>query len=97
MLEAIYEEDFVGFSYGFRPGRDQHCALNALSVGFTRMAGFQHKDEAERIMAELSERLKLFGQSMHPEKTRLLEFGRSAQLRSGESGQVYPNPRRLIF
>ena len=35
MLEAIYEEDFVGFSYGFRPGRDQHRALDALSVGLT--------------------------------------------------------------
>jgi retron-type reverse transcriptase len=30
VLEAIYEEDFVGFSYGFRPGRGQHDALDAL-------------------------------------------------------------------
>jgi len=36
VLEAIYEEDFVGFSYGFRPGCDQHRALDALSVGLTR-------------------------------------------------------------
>ena len=36
VLEAIYEEDFVGFSYGFRPGRDQHRALDALSVGLTQ-------------------------------------------------------------
>ena len=33
VLEAIYEEDFLGFSYGFRPGRGQHDALDALSVG----------------------------------------------------------------
>ena len=30
VLEAIYEEDFLGFSYGFRPGRGQHDALDAL-------------------------------------------------------------------
>lgn len=36
VLEAIYEEDFVGFSYGFRPGRSQHDALNALQVGILR-------------------------------------------------------------
>ena len=195
VLEAIYEEDFVGFSYGFRPGRDQHRALDALSVGLTQrsvnwvvdldiqgyfdhiqhdwlirflehrvadkriirlirkwlkagvmdgdqwqqtekgsaqgsvispllsniylhyvfdlwmqkrhrkvlrgqsavvryaddiVACFQHKDEAERFMAELSERLELFGLSMHPEKTRLLEFGRSAAIRRKRAGLSKP-------
>lgn len=32
VLNAIYEEDFLGFSYGFRPGRSQHDALDALTV-----------------------------------------------------------------
>ena len=32
VLNAIYEEDFLGFSYGFRPGRGQHDALDALCV-----------------------------------------------------------------
>jgi group II intron reverse transcriptase/maturase len=36
VLNAIYEEDFLGFSYGFRPGRGQHDALDALVVGITR-------------------------------------------------------------
>jgi RNA-directed DNA polymerase len=37
VLNAIYEQDFLGFSYGFRPGRSQHNALDALSVGiFTK-------------------------------------------------------------
>src|SRR5207245_3960099 len=36
VLNAIYEEDFLGFSYGFRPGRGQHDALDALAVGITR-------------------------------------------------------------
>jgi RNA-directed DNA polymerase len=33
VLNAIYEEDFLGFSYGFRPGRNCHQALDALTVG----------------------------------------------------------------
>jgi group II intron reverse transcriptase/maturase len=36
ILNQIYEEDFRGFSYGFRPGRSQHQALDALSVGISR-------------------------------------------------------------
>jgi hypothetical protein len=33
VLNQIYEEDFIGFSYGFRPGRGAHDALDALTVG----------------------------------------------------------------
>jgi RNA-directed DNA polymerase len=36
VLNAIYEEDFLGFSYGFRPGRGRHDALDALAVAITR-------------------------------------------------------------
>jgi group II intron reverse transcriptase/maturase len=36
VLNAIYEEDFLGFSYGFRPGRSAHDALDALVVGIGR-------------------------------------------------------------
>ena len=36
VLNAIYEKDFLGFSYGFRPGRSPHDALDALSVGISR-------------------------------------------------------------
>jgi group II intron reverse transcriptase/maturase len=35
VLNAIYEEDFLGFSYGFRPKRGQHDALDALSVAIS--------------------------------------------------------------
>jgi RNA-directed DNA polymerase len=35
VLNCIYEEDFLGFSYGFRPNRGQHDALDALAVGIT--------------------------------------------------------------
>jgi group II intron reverse transcriptase/maturase len=36
VLNAIYECDFLGFSYGFRPGRSQHYALDALAVGIEK-------------------------------------------------------------
>ena len=36
ILDEIYENDFLGFSYGFRPGRSPHQALDALTVGITR-------------------------------------------------------------
>src|SRR4051794_12118972 len=36
VLNAIYEQDFLGFSYGFRPGRSPHHALDALSVAIVR-------------------------------------------------------------
>jgi group II intron reverse transcriptase/maturase len=36
VLNAVYETDFKGFSYGFRPGRSQHKALDALAVGIER-------------------------------------------------------------
>lgn len=36
VLEQIYEQDFLGFSHGFRPGRNQHHALDALYVAITQ-------------------------------------------------------------
>ena len=36
VLNAVYEVDFRGFSYGFRPGRGPHDALDALAVGIGR-------------------------------------------------------------
>ena len=36
VMNAIYEPDFLGFSYGFRPGRGPHDALDALTVGISR-------------------------------------------------------------
>lgn len=38
VLNAIYETDFLGFSYGFRPGRGQHDGLDALAVGIDGQA-----------------------------------------------------------
>lgn len=37
VLNAVYEQDFLGFSYGFRPGRSQHNALDAITVGIKKL------------------------------------------------------------
>jgi RNA-directed DNA polymerase len=48
------------------------------------VVGFQHRVEAERFLAELRERFARFGLTLHPDKTRLIEFGRYAdQTRRG--------------
>lgn len=183
VLECVYEENFLGFSYGFRPERGCHNALDALWVGLMQrrinwvldcdirgffeaivhdwlmkflehriadrrvlrlvrkwlragvsqdgewsrttvgtpqgavispilanvylhyvldlwveqwrkrhargdviivryaddfVIGFQYRDEAQRCLAELHQRMRAFGLELHPEKTRLIEFGRFA-------------------
>jgi RNA-directed DNA polymerase len=191
ILNEIYEVDFRGFSYGFRPGRSPHQALDALVVGIYRkrvnwivdadiqgffdnlshewmlrflehriadtrilrliqkwlragvsedgewsetalgtpqgavispllaniylhyvydvwvevwrekvargevmtiryaddlVVGFQHKNEAERFLGEFRERLGKFGLELHPDKTRLIEFGRYAKQNRASRG-----------
>ena len=67
VLNRIYEEDFLGFSYGFRPGRSQHDALDALFVAITRrkvgwildadIAGFFDNIDQECLMKFVEHRL----------------------------------------
>ena len=57
------------------------------------VVGFQHRDEAERFLAELRERFAKFGLELHPDKTRLIEFGRvrgpePARTGRGQAGDV---------
>ena len=42
------------------------------------VVGFQHRAEAERFLGRVRERFAQFGLALHPEKTRLIEFGRRA-------------------
>jgi len=192
VLNAVYETDFLGFSYGSRPRRSQHQALDALAVGLHTkkvnwvldadirgffytidhgwlvkfiehriadqrvvrhvkkwlnagvledgkrirkeegtpqggsvspllaniylhyvfdlwiqrwrrkrahgdvitvryvddfVVGFQYRSEAEQCLAELRERFREFGLELHPDKTRLIEFGRfAADNRRGPGG-----------
>ena len=195
VLNAVYEVDFLGFSYGFRPGRSPHDALDALVVGISRkkvnwvldadirdffgqldqawlrkflghriadkrvlrlidkwlaagviengqwtrsdqgspqgasvspllanvylhyvldlwvhwwrhrhghgdviivrwaddfIVGFEDQQDAQRFLVELRERLAKFGLELHPDKTRLIEFGRHAVERRRARGLGKP-------
>ena len=196
VLNAIYEGEFLGFSYGFRPGRGQHDALDALAMAIDRtpvnwvldadirsffdtvdherligfverrvgdpriirllrrwlkagvledgglqaaeagtpqgavispllaniflhsvfdlwaqewrsrhargnvkivryaddlVVGFEHEDEARRFLAALAVRLEEHGLTLHPGKTRLIEFGRRAAGDRGRRGLGRPD------
>jgi RNA-directed DNA polymerase len=195
VLNAIYETDFLGFSYGFRPGRSQHNALDALYTGLVTtkvnwvldldirsffdaishewlvkfiehriadrrvvrliqkwlnagvledgkrirmeegtpqggsasplmaniylhyvfdlwvqtwrrkqtlgdvivvryaddiVVGFQSEMDAKQFLAELTERFRKFSLELHPDKTRLLEFGRFAARNRKQRGEGKP-------
>jgi group II intron reverse transcriptase/maturase len=195
VLNTIYEEDFLGFSYGFRPKRSQHDALDALVVGITStkvnwilevdvrsffdevsqswlirflehrvadprilhliqkwlkvgiledgvvtvsdkgtgqgsvispllaniylhysldlwakrwrrreatgdmiivryaddvVVGFEHETDARRFWDAMCDRLQEFSLSLHPEKTRLIEFGRHAAIKRKQRGLGKP-------
>ena len=54
------------------------------------VVGFQHRAEAERFLKEFRERLAQFGLEVHPEKTRLIEFGRFARVNRKQRGEGKP-------
>src|SRR6266853_753556 len=60
VLSCIYEEDFLGFSYGFRPKRGQHDALDALSVGITdKKVNFILDADVRSFFDEVSQRWRI--------------------------------------
>ncbi len=60
--------------------RRRHARGDVIIVRFADdyIAGFEHRDDAERFLRDLRERFAKFALELHPEKTRLLEFGRHA-------------------
>ena len=52
--------------------------------------GFQHRADAERFLREFKERLAKFGLELHPDKTRLIEFGRYAARDRKQHGKGRP-------
>jgi RNA-directed DNA polymerase len=60
--------------------RRRHAAGEVIVVRYAddMIIGFEHQHDAERFVADLSGRLAEFGLGLHPDKTRLIEFGRNA-------------------
>lgn len=65
------------------------CPGDMIAVRYADdwIAGFQFRDDAERFWRAVAERLGQFGLKLHPEKTRLIEFGRFARDNRGRRGQ----------
>jgi group II intron reverse transcriptase/maturase len=95
VLECVYEEDFLGFSYGFRPERGQHQALDALYVGITKrkvswiidadLRGFFDNISHEWLMKFLEHRI------VDPRMLRLLK----KWLRAGVSEDGEGSPTKV--
>ena len=54
------------------------------------VAGFEHRADAERFVQEWKDRLQKFGLELHPDKTRLIEFGRHAAENRKQQGEGKP-------
>ena len=67
-----------------------HGDVVAVRFADDFIVGFQHKTDAERFRAELVERFRQFGLALHPDKTRLIEFGRFADRDRSNRGDGLP-------
>jgi len=72
--------------------RQRHALGEVILVRYADdiVIGFEHEWEARRFLVELRERMESFNLKLHPEKTRLLEFGRHATARRARRGQGKP-------
>ena len=77
--------------------RRRHARGDVIVVRFADdyVAGFEHRDDAERFLADLRERFAKFGLELAPEKTRLIEFGRFAAANRAARGT--PKPETFEF
>ena len=67
-----------------------HGDVIAVRYADDIVLGFQHRAEAERFLKDLRERLSKFGLELHPDKTRLIEFGRFAEENRTRRGEGKP-------
>ena len=72
--------------------RERHATGDMIVVRYADdfVVGFQHRADAERFLRELRGRLGKFGLELHPDKTRLIEFGRFAAERRAKRGLGKP-------
>ncbi len=96
VLNAVYETDFLGFSYGFRPKRSQHMALDALAVGIESrkvnwvfdadIRGFYDAIDHEWLMRFVEHRVRDKGVCRHIKKWLNAGVLEDGNLRQAEEG-----------
>jgi RNA-directed DNA polymerase len=72
--------------------RKHHARGQVIIVRYADdiVMGFEHEGEARRFLADMRQRMEKFALSLHPDKTRLLEFGRYAAERRARRGLDKP-------
>ncbi len=72
--------------------RQRHATGDMIVVRYAddTIVGFQHQQDAHRFQADLQDRLRQFARELHPEKTRLIEFGRTAERDRARRGEGRP-------
>ena len=72
--------------------RNRHAGGNVIIVRYAddTVVGFQYKNDAERFLKDLIERMSKFGLELNPDKTRLIEFGRFAEANRRKRGEGKP-------
>lgn len=90
LLANIYLH--YAFDLWARQWRDRHARGDVIVVRYADdwVAGFQYQSDAERFQRAVAERLEQFGLKLHPDKTRLIEFGRFARENRHRRGQGKP-------
>ena len=75
-----------------RQWRHRHAQGNVIVVRYADdlVAGFEHQADGERFLSALRQRLESFALSLHPDKTRLIEFGRQAAANREQGGLGKP-------
>ena len=86
------------FDRWVRQWRRRHARGDVVVVRFADdfVVGFEHADDARRFLHDLRERFAKFGLELHPDKTRLIEFGRFAAQRSRGTGSREAGDVRLL-
>ncbi len=85
-------------TYGQRSGARKGATGEMIIIRYADdlVVGFQHRAEAELFLKQFQERLAKFGLEIHPEKTRLIEFGRFAEANRKQRGKGKPETFQFL-
>jgi RNA-directed DNA polymerase len=82
VISPLLANIYLHYAYDLwaRQWRQRHAqgAMIVVRYADDMVVGFEHRPDAERFLADLRDRLAGFGLDLHPDKTRLIEFGRNA-------------------
>ena len=94
MISPLLANVYLHYVYDlwFQQWRKRRATGDMIVVRYAddTIVGFQHRRDAERFLSDLKDRLAQFALSLHPEKTRLIEFGAFAAERRKKRGEGKP-------